>query len=163
MPGCPSPRLHSHGDWNHLFLLPHRLAATGARESADAEKAPQGKWQLLGPVAQRLHSSPAVHCLRIAWLSLLGPAVPPTFPLGRSPPRLTSAHPTLGSMAAPPPRPLAQLVLVTWPRMFTAGLTPPFSPPAVQILKGAPLDPSCWASGGPLPWMPPQCGEQVSG
>lgn len=35
--------------------------------------------------------------------------------------------------------------------MFTTGLGCDFSPPAVQILKGAPLDPSCRAWGGLSP------------
>lgn len=64
-------------------------------------------------------------------LALFPPVVLPAFILGWSPPRLTSAHPTLqlSKACVPTPRPLTQLVVVTAsPQMFTKGSLCIFSP-----------------------------------
>ena len=101
-----------------------------------------------------------------AWnecLSLFLPVV-----LGWSPPRLTSAHPTLqASEAGPPPPPVSQLVVVTGPQMFTKGLALRLLSSGTQILKGA--RPVFLLPGlrDPFPsgffLGASSCGEQVSG
>lgn len=147
-PGCPSlgSTPTGTGTASSCVILPVWLQR-GWRARGFG-KGPRGRRRLLGPAAQLAHCPlPPNRRLSPRW-----PAVLPTFPLGRSPPRLTSAHPTLGSKdALPTRRPLAQLVVVTRPPDVYHWAQLRFLSSSSADLKGAPRDPSCWAVGGPSP------------